>query len=172
MTPPERAVPSTVTIRPASDADEDALTAIYLDAARHHAAIDPEVHVVPSDGDALTRIRAKLANERLEVFVAVAAGGDAIGMLELERVEPPDTGNMLRAIPNARLGIAVREGRRGEGIGAALMAFAERWAAKHGCDAIVLDMSSSNADALRFYRRLGYRTYGLMLRKAFERRHG
>jgi ribosomal protein S18 acetylase RimI-like enzyme len=46
------------------------------------------------------------------------------------------------------------------------MAAAEEWAADRGVRVILLDMSSRNAAAQRFYERLGYQVSGLYLRKA------
>lgn len=46
------------------------------------------------------------------------------------------------------------------------MQFAERWALDNGCTRMILDMSAANEGALRFYERLGYRTYGLLLKKS------
>jgi ribosomal protein S18 acetylase RimI-like enzyme len=48
------------------------------------------------------------------------------------------------------------------------MAFAEDWAREHACAAITLDMSSANDAAGRFYERLGYRVYGLLMRKPID----
>jgi GNAT superfamily N-acetyltransferase len=152
-------------IRPAEDRDAAGLAGVYLDSARHHTAIDPSVHQVPEAGEAVERIRAKLRDEAATMFVAEHAGV-VIGLLQIELVPPPAPGTILRPIPSAHVGVAVREGQRDRGVGAALMQFAERWALEKGCTTMILDMSAANAGALRFYERLGYRTYGLMLKKS------
>ena len=66
----------------------------------------------------------------------------------------------------AEVGIAVLDDARDAGVGTALMAAAEAWAAERGVRVIVLDMSARNAAAQRFYERLGYEISGLYLRKA------
>ena len=73
---------------------------------------------------------------------------------------------MMAPIPTAEIGIAVLADARDVGVGTALMAAAEAWAAKRGVRAILLDMSARNASAQRFYERLGYEISGLYLRKA------
>src|SRR5512142_3585159 len=65
-------------IRPATDADLDGLLRVYLDAARHHAAIDPEVHHMPSAEDALVRVRGKISDPKLKLFAALEPGGDRL----------------------------------------------------------------------------------------------
>jgi ribosomal protein S18 acetylase RimI-like enzyme len=45
------------------------------------------------------------------------------------------------------------------------MEAAESNARERGAERIVLDMSSENVEALRFYRSLGYAEFGLLLRK-------
>lgn len=144
-----------------------ALVRVYADGVRHHAAIDPIVHHEPTEAHARARIEGKLADPEKELFAA-ELDGEVVGILELQRLKPPDPGSILRPIPSAQLGIAVREDRRGQGIGAALMAFAEDWARERDLAAITLDMSSANEAAGRFYERLGYRVYGLLMRKPLD----
>jgi GNAT superfamily N-acetyltransferase len=160
-----RAGPRSLKIRAATHADLDELVTIYLDSARHHATVDPTTHVVPETQGATSRIRSKLADRGLATFVAETEDG-VVGLLELQMMPAPPAGSIARTTPTARVGLAVRDGRRGEGVGTCLMAFAEQWARENGCMAIVLDMSAANEGALRFYERLGYAVYGLMLRRS------
>jgi ribosomal protein S18 acetylase RimI-like enzyme len=153
-----------LTIRRATDDDVAALAEVYIDGGRHHAAIDPELHQVPTPDGAAERIRAKLASTGRTIWAA-ERDGDVVGLLEVIEVEPPTAGAIVRGRPTASVGIAVREGARGAGIGTELMRFAEGLAREMGCTAIILDMSVANEGALRFYERLGYATYGLLLRK-------
>ncbi len=53
--------------------------------------------------------------------------------------------------------VAVRSGERGRGVGRALMAEIERWAAGRRLEGVRLN---AQEEAVRFYRRLGYRTEG------------
>ena len=52
--------------------------------------------------------------------------------------------------------LAVDDSRRGEGLGAALMAEAERLLAEVGCPKLNLQVRSSNAGVIEWYRTLGY----------------
>lgn len=52
--------------------------------------------------------------------------------------------------------LAVEPGHRGEGLGALLMAEAERRLARAGCPKINLQIRTGNEQVVDFYRRLGY----------------
>jgi ribosomal-protein-alanine N-acetyltransferase len=56
--------------------------------------------------------------------------------------------------------IAVAASERGNGIGEALLAAAERAARKRGCRRLRLEVRSDNAGARRLYERHGYRHFG------------
>jgi GNAT superfamily N-acetyltransferase len=143
------------------------LARVYVDSARYHYAIDPIIHQALDEAAALGRMRTKLADEATVLYAAEDAG-EIVGLLELQLLPPPPAGSMLRPASAARVGVAVREDRRRGGVGTALMRFAERWAVEHSLSTMILDMSDANNGALRFYERLGYRTYGLMLRKPLD----
>ena len=135
--------------------------------ARHHHAIDPAVHQVPDFEGARDRIRAKLADPELEVYVG-ERNGVIVGLLEMKVVQMGQPGSIMRTIPSAEVGIAVRDGTRGAGIGTQLMRYAEDWGLEHGCEATVLDTAASNIGAIRLYQRLGYEVYGLQMRKPLD----
>jgi ribosomal protein S18 acetylase RimI-like enzyme len=52
--------------------------------------------------------------------------------------------------------LAVDESRRGEGLGAALMAEAERLLAERGCPKLNLQVRSTNTAVIEWYRSLGF----------------
>nr|MDQ2958678.1 GNAT family N-acetyltransferase [Actinomycetota bacterium] len=56
----------------------------------------------------------------------------------------------------------VRPERRGQGVGTALLAAAERLAAGRGCQSIAVGVSRDNPAAARLYRRLGYLPTGVV----------
>ncbi|WP_101298234.1 GNAT family N-acetyltransferase [Halegenticoccus soli] len=62
----------------------------------------------------------------------------------------------------------VRADRRGEGIGSALMGAAEARLTARGADVVSLEAMASNRDAIRFYRRHGYRPHRIELEKRVE----
>jgi len=55
------------------------------------------------------------------------------------------------------MALVVDERCRGRGIGAALMAEAERWARKRGANAVRVASRTTREEARRFYERQGYR---------------
>jgi ribosomal protein S18 acetylase RimI-like enzyme len=89
-----------------------------------------------------------------------------VGSTSIALLPPPSAGSMLAPVATAEIGIAVLDQERDRGVGTALMAAAEAWAAKRGIRVVVLDMSVRNVAAQRFYERLGYEVQGLYLRKA------
>ena len=60
------------------------------------------------------------------------------------------------------LSIAVIPEVRRTGLGTELMRAAERIAAEHHCDFVRLEVSTENAGALQFYRKLGYEVDGFL----------
>lgn len=63
--------------------------------------------------------------------------------------------------------VAVAKEVRGRGIGAALVAAMQQWAAEHGIERIVLEVRVSNAPAIHVYEEKGFITIGV--RKNFYR---
>lgn len=156
-----------VVIRRATDADFDALVELDWASAVHHAGLDPANYRLP-DRDALAAfLRRRLADPGREVLVAEAAGA-VVGMVDVTIADEPDPGSILRPVSTADLGISVLDGWRRRGIGRALMVAAEASARRRGAGQLILDMAAANADALAFYRSLGYVTHELVLRKAIE----
>ena len=92
--------------------------------------------------------------EEPQVFAA-RADGRAVGYLELSH----EKWNNRMRIAN----LWVAEGRRRQGIGAALMARAEAEARRAGARALVLETQSCNHPAISFYRRQGFALTGLDL---------
>jgi [ribosomal protein S18]-alanine N-acetyltransferase len=105
-------------------------------------------------GDRLSRAqyRRHLASPRAAVLIAVAAGAALHGSaLVLFR----------RGSTLARLySIATAPATRGHGIGARLLAAAERAARARGCRALRLEVRVDNAAAIALYERAGYHRIG------------
>ena len=60
--------------------------------------------------------------------------------------------------PEAEIGgLVVDAGRRGQGLGAQLMAAAEAWARNKGCPSVYLRSNTLRTEAHAFYQQLGYR---------------
>lgn len=52
--------------------------------------------------------------------------------------------------------LVVSKDAEGQGVGRALIEFAQQWGREHGCLEVVLDVFASNASAIAFYERLGF----------------
>lgn len=86
------------------------------------------------------------------VFVA-AARGQVLGFAWVVATRALDRAGYLRLL-------LVAEGRRSRGVGAALLAAAERSVRTKGCRHMLLLVTSSNRRARAFYVREGYRHVG------------
>jgi ribosomal protein S18 acetylase RimI-like enzyme len=151
-----------VLIRPATDADFEALVELDLASARHHAELDPVLLQLPDREPVATFLARRLTNPDRRILVAVV-DGRVVGMVDVTMVDPPQDGSIYRSVPTADLGISVIERYRGRGVGQALMVAAEHDARSRGARRIVLDVLAANAGARRFYERLGYREHSLVL---------
>jgi RimJ/RimL family protein N-acetyltransferase len=155
-----------VEIRPASVADLDQLVEVYLSAAAHHAAIDPDVYFVPTAADAAIRWQHRVESRGPDAECVVSVvDGRVVGSASIEIVPSAGVGSMIRPLRTAEIGIGMLEGYRGLGIGQRLIAELEAWAVDHEIERIVLLVADANVGALRLYRRLGYTDDSVVLRK-------
>lgn len=140
-----------VAIRQAVDADLDAVVALAGVLRAAHATLG-----APDAAAERARHRAWLADLRTGVWLACE--GDApIGMVVLE---PPGTVVSPMHLPAQAIhlpDLVVAPAARGRGIGAALVAEALGWAQVIGFRHVTLHVHVANADAARFWRRLGVR---------------
>jgi GNAT superfamily N-acetyltransferase len=155
-----------IEIRPVTEEDLEVLIDIYLDTAIHHATIDPAGFHVPSRDDIAVRLRRRIDGRGATgEYVAAVLDGRMVGSASIDIEEPPSPGSMLRPVPSAEFGVSVVDGYRGLGIGRALIGHLEAWAAQHGVERIVLNVSEANVDAIRLYHALGYVDYDRAMRK-------
>ncbi len=148
--------------------DLEALVELDLSSARHHASIDPEHYLVPDRDDVRAFLERRLADPDRAVLVA-EVDGRVVGAVDITMVGPRDPGSIVRPIPTADLGISVAEDWRDRGIGHTLMVAAEANARGRGAERMILDMSTANEGALRFYHGLGFREYGHLLLRSLPR---
>jgi GNAT superfamily N-acetyltransferase len=154
-------------IRPVTLDDLEVLIEIYLDTARHHAAIDPEVFHVPDRAAIEVRLRRRIEGRGVTgEYVAAMIGDQMVGSASVDMADPPSAGNMARAVPTAEFGVSVVDGWRGRGIGRALIAACEAWAAEHGVARMILNVSEANEGAIRLYHELGYRDFDRAMLKS------
>ena len=162
-----------VEIRPVTLDDLDALIEVYLDTARHHAAIDPEVFHVPARADVEVRLRRRIDGRGVTgEYGAAIVDGVMAGSASVDLADPPSAGNMARSVPTAEFGVSVMEGFRGLGIGRRLIAACERWAEDHGVQRMILTVAEANEGAIRLYHQLGYRDYDRAMLKRLDTEPG
>lgn len=155
-----------VGLRPVTIDDLDVLIDIYLDTARHHAAIDPEVFHVPPRDLIETRLRRRVEGRGATgEYLAAIVEGRMAGSASVDLVDPPSAGSMLRPVRTAEFGVSVVEGFRGLGIGRQLIAACEEWATAHGVERMILTVAETNEGAIRLYHELGYRDYDRQMLK-------
>jgi GNAT superfamily N-acetyltransferase len=157
---------SDLTIRPVTLDDLEVLIDIYLDTARHHAAIDPEGFHVPSREAVAERLLHRIEGRGATAeYVAAMIDGQMVGSASIDFHDPPSPGNMMRSVPTAEFGVSVVDGWRGRGIGRALIEHLEAWAVSRGVERMVLDVAEANVDAIRLYHALGYTDWDRSMRK-------
>jgi GNAT superfamily N-acetyltransferase len=162
----DRAGPPAFEIRPVTIDDLEPLVDIYLDTAVHHAAIDPDRFRVPSRADVAARLRPRVEGRgpRAE-YVAAIVDDRMVGSASMSIDDLPHPGSMAAQRRVAEFGVSVRSDWRRRGIGRALIEHLERWAADHGADEVMLEVSTANPDAIRLYRSMGYVDTGRTMRK-------
>ena len=117
------------------------------------------------DDDARRTYAAKiLADERSAFLIAVDAG-ESIGYAEVHIREPEQDPGVVPTRRGYVQALAVTTDRRREGVGAALLAGAERWARDRGAQEMELDHWIFDGDPAGFYERAGYEALSRMLVK-------
>ncbi|MFG1659795.1 GNAT family N-acetyltransferase [Micromonospora chersina] len=154
-----------LTVRPASVADVPSLVELRLANAEAHLALDPGIYRVPQREAVVRHFTAVLADAagRDAVLVAEADDGRVVGMIEVLRQSDPPEHQILRPEPSAQVHTVVLPGERGLGVGSALLAAAQRWAADRGITYLSAGIHHRNVDAMRFYRRHGHTDAGFSL---------
>ena len=136
----EATKPASVAIRGMRESDVDAV---------HRLAVELGYPTEPAR--TLARIRAVLASDTADAFVAVDSEDRVLGWAHVF-VAP-----FLESGPNAELGgLVVEETVRGRGIGAALVARTETWARERGIGKICLRSNVVRTEAHAFYQKLGF----------------
>jgi len=147
---------SVVRVRPALPGDAAALVALAS-----AVAAEPEGWLLAdsswrSAGEERRYIRAVERHPDAALLVAEAEG-EIVGRLSIVRDPHPSSAHV------GDLGLMVAASARRRGIGSALMAAAETWAAEAEISKLELHVFPHNHAALALYAKLGYRREGLRL---------
>ena len=159
-------------IRPATAADRPALDEQELGLNLFENALVGDRNTTPEGGvAAMDRLHQRAEDSRGVVLVA-EIGGAVVAHLVLtfERFGPYVREELRDYALVADL--FVREPHRGQGIGRALIAEAERRAIERGMPRIMLGVVHGNTAAERSYRRQGFQDYALELVKPLPPRAG
>jgi GNAT superfamily N-acetyltransferase len=163
------ATDAAIQIRPVTNDDLEGLIDIYLDTAVHHAALDPEVFHVPPRDEVAVRLQRRIDGRGATgEYVVAISEGEMAGSASVDIEERATPGNMIRGVPTAEFGVSVLERYRGRGIGRVLIAHLEAWAADHGIERMILNVSVANVGAIRLYHELGYRDYDRAMLKRLD----
>jgi RimJ/RimL family protein N-acetyltransferase len=130
----------------------------------------------PGDGRAMAELFAAVAQERdgiateppvdvrqrtaqfarsADASLVAVAGGDIIGMLHVE----------VSRFGFGELSMLVDAGRRGRGVGSALLLAAIDWARDHGLHKLCLEVFARNTPAIALYRKSGFVEEGRRVRQ-------
>lgn len=157
-----------IKIRAAITADYAAMSALLFEGDVYHSNALPHLFR-PVSGPARPREYIIRLIENLDAVVLLAEEeGDMVGLLMAEVRETPDIAILVPRRYAVIEDIIVHEGRRGEGIGKALMQRAHAWARARGATAVELNVYEFNESARAFYETLGYTTESRKMRRSLE----
>jgi ribosomal protein S18 acetylase RimI-like enzyme len=160
-----------VEVRPAAMPEEvDAVAGLILDSVRWHGGQWSEDYLAdgPADPDAppLRDQLLEMANDPSVAILVAVEDGAVVGVLSGSVGDKPKGGTLRYT---GRLGyvadLAVAPSHRKRGIGAELLSSFESWAVSHGAAHLRLFVHDGNTAAESLYRRAGFRTVHVELRK-------
>jgi RimJ/RimL family protein N-acetyltransferase len=147
-----------VTVRPAREADLDAVVELFAAVAEEGRWIAAEA---PVDRERRRqRFAEDLQRDDVGMFVADVAG-ELVGQLGL----------VVARYGVADLGMLVADGWRRRGVGSALLRAGIDWARQAGAHKVALQVWPHNRAAIALYERFGFQHEGL-LRRHYRRRSG
>lgn len=110
----------------------------------------------PASADEVA-VRLAHVQRRSRVVVAADVQDTPAGLIVLATIDALEHDLPLCMV----VALVVRDSDRRRGVGAELLAEAERWAVDQGCGRVVLGTADHRTDAIRFYRSHGYQETGL-----------
>ena len=140
--------------RRATRADLAAVTALWIELTRHHAAVDPHFALrAGADAEVQRLLGAQLRDPDTAIFVAGDGGAISGFAIACVRAAPPIHAETCRAEISD---LYVAPARRRRGCGRALVDVATRWAQGRGAERIEVNVSPRNPEAQAFWRAAGY----------------
>jgi ribosomal protein S18 acetylase RimI-like enzyme len=154
---PDVSVPEGVTIRPARPRDAASFVDMWQAVVEEGRYVRSETVAHPTR---VYRSRFRRPWTDQEAQLVAVDGDRVVGHLFIQRERHPVTRHV------ATLGISVAPDRRGQGLGAALLDEAIRWATSVGVEKIVLSVYPTNTAAISLYRRFGFVDEGRLARQS------
>lgn len=139
-------------IRIADINDLERLTELFTELHRHHVEIKPETFIMPERGWFSQRLADILSDSGQTVLVCDSGEINAYAVVTIMDV------NTEEKIPRRVCYIdcfAVSESCRRCGIGTELFNAVKAFGKENGCTSVQLGVCASNADAVRFYEKMG-----------------
>jgi len=149
------------TIEPAETDDVDELTEMWLSLAREQR--EHGSHIL--SGENRTVIREAMARHVVGDALQVARDGGVVGFVMFTVESGSYEQEYIRGVVE---NLYVAPDRRGEGVGARLLAAAETVLENRGVEAVSLEVMADNDRARSFYRRQGYDPHRVELEKPTE----
>ncbi|MDT0469620.1 GNAT family N-acetyltransferase [Streptomyces gibsoniae] len=157
-----------ILVRPAERRDLPALVRLRVTNAERHIQLAPDIYRIP-DTEAVHRHFEEVLADGSKVLISVAeVEGEVVGMAEVVLLAEPADHQILVSRRGAEIHTVVLDGHRGRGVGAALVAAAERAAAVRGVSIIYAGIFAPNKDAVGFYSASGFGPRGILLSKEQE----
>lgn len=140
-------------IRKATEADLQALAALFRQLHEYHIRIAPESHRTPFPQYYELEMRSFLEDRELEILISEEKG--AICAYAVYRIFEREKAERTPARICYIEHFTVAEEHRRSGIGTELFEAVKCFALERGCDRIQLGAAANNTDALSFYERQG-----------------
>jgi ribosomal protein S18 acetylase RimI-like enzyme len=154
--------------RRASRGDLAAVSALWIELTRHHAAFDPHFALrAGADAEAQRLLEAQLRDPDTAIFVAGERERPDAFAIVCVRVAPPIHVETCRA---EITDLYVAPSRRRRGCGRALVDAATRWASGRGAERVEVHVSPRNPEAQAFWRAAGYGDHMSVLHRRLQMR--
>jgi RimJ/RimL family protein N-acetyltransferase len=144
---PDVAAPPGVVIRPARPGDARSYLRMWTGVVAERRFVRTERVARPASAYR-KEFRHSWTDGR--AWILAVANGHVVGSISLSREEHPVNRHV------ATVGMAVDGARRGQGIGAALLAEGLRWADQMGVEKVALSVYPGNEAAIALYRKFGF----------------
>jgi GNAT superfamily N-acetyltransferase len=155
----------TISIRTARPRDIPALVQLRMANAERHAGLDPAGYRFPEAAAVQRHFEERLSGSAEPAILVAEVSGTVAGMTEVVVMPAPPDHQILVPRRRAEVHTVVLERYRGKGIGKALVAAAERLAARRGVSHLLAPILAPNTQAISFYSDAGFGQHGIILSK-------